>query len=90
MNRGPRIASGNIAVRVAHETVVWVEATGALHLLDPAATAVLDLLDGHRALEQVTALLADRFSIARRHVGVDVERLVTHMRVVNILEPVLP
>ena len=75
MSSGPQLAPGTIAVQVGHETVVWVETTGALHLLDPVATSVLELLDGDRPLAEVTTLLTERFPTAGDRVEADVQRL---------------
>ena len=87
MSPGPQLAPGTIAVRVGNETVVWVETTGALHLLDPVATSVLELLDGDRPLAEVTTLLTERFPTAGDRVEADVQRLVRELGNVEVLAP---
>ena len=87
MSPGAQLAPGTIAVRVGHETVVWVETTGALHLLDPVATSVLELLDGNRPLVEVTTLLTERFPTAGDRVEADVQRLVRELGNAEVLAP---
>lgn len=87
MTPGPQLAAGTIAVRIGNETVVWVETTGALHLLDPVATEVLVLLDGDLALAEVTTLLTERFLMAGDRVEEDVQRLVRELVSAEVLAP---
>ena len=84
---GARLAPGAIAVRAGDEVVVWVESTGALHLLDPVAASVLQLLDGSRSEGDVCASLGARFAADPSSIAHDVRRLVDGLTRSEVLTP---
>lgn len=81
-----RLAAAAMAVRVAHETVVWLSDTGALHLLDPIATQAVSRLDGRTPSSAVAAALAAEFRAPLQQVADDVERLMTSLLDLGVLE----
>ena len=81
---GPTLARRNIAVRPGDETVVHVEVTGSLHLLDEAATTVLALCDGTRTRHDIASMIARRYD-RPEIVSVEVSELLEHLTQLQIL-----
>jgi Coenzyme PQQ synthesis protein D (PqqD) len=78
------LAPGVLAIPVADETVVWVEGTGALHLLDPVASATLDellLAD----VETAATRLSERFGAPLATVYADVVRVAATLHDAGVL-----
>ena len=68
----PRFRELVAVVPVQDEAVIFEEDTGALHQLDPIATVVCSLFDGHRAIHQIVAELVAAFGADRSVVETDV------------------
>lgn len=80
MSGSTRLCDGVIAVRVADEIVVSVQSTGALHLLDRTAAAVLAAL-----LEGPTADLGQGVQADEAQVRLDTQRLLAQLVHASVL-----
>ena len=70
-----RLADHVLLIELDGEGVIYDECTGAVHLLNPTATAIASCLDGSSNLEDLVRDLAHRFSTDANVVGRDVTEL---------------
>lgn len=68
------------------ESVVYDEASGDLHHLNPTATAVLDLCDGSATIAELSAMVAETFGMEARQVEPDIRLLVRQFRRAHLLD----
>ncbi len=73
-------------VDVEGEIVAWNADTESLHLLDPIAAIVFQLLDGVTSLEQTSRELAEAFGRHLDLVRADVLSFATSLRQIGIVE----
>ncbi|MGI8875108.1 MAG: PqqD family protein [Egibacteraceae bacterium] len=72
----PRPRPTVVGVELDGEAVLYSEHDGSLHLLDPVATAVWNVLDGEATLRELAGELADAFEAEPGVVERDVVELV--------------
>lgn len=72
----PQPTAGLVVQPVDGELVIYDPGADALHHLEPTATAVWTLLDGHRPVRTVAAELADAYGTAEESIRGDVVELV--------------
>ena len=75
-------------VEVEGEVVAWNSETESLHLLDPIAALVFQLLDGVTSLEQTSRELAEAFGRDATSVRSDVLRFAASLEDIGIAERV--
>ena len=72
----PSVRDGLTTVELDGEAVVYDEANGELHHLNPAATVVLSLCDGTRTVEEIASAVSEAFDLSPDHVLPDVRAAV--------------
>ena len=73
----PQLRQGAELILVADEAVIYETDTGGIHKLDPVATVVCHLLDGHSTVEEVVDTLVETFDEERATIASDVTALVS-------------
>jgi hypothetical protein len=81
--RNPRLSTAEIE----GETILYDEDSDALHVLDPVATVVWNLLDGQTSLRDACTDLADAFDTDRVRIEADVLILVSELAERGMLTP---
>jgi len=82
----PRIRSDLAVVEVDGEAVIYDQADGAIHHLNPTATLVLKLLDGSATAKELAADIAEAYDLSPQEVERQVRALIREFRKSNLLE----
>jgi hypothetical protein len=78
-------ATGLHSVEIDGETVVYVESTESLHLLDPTASIVWDALAADVTLAALCDDLAEAFGVGIEQIRADVAPLVSNLTEAGLL-----
>ncbi len=81
----PSLREGLTTVELDGEAVVYDEASGELHHLNPAATIVLSLCDGTLSVEEIASAVSDAFELSLDHVLPDVRAAVDRFAQAGLL-----
>lgn len=80
-------ARGDLTVVVLDgEAVVYDEASGELHHLNPSATVVFGLLDGTATIRELSGDVADAFGMPREEIETQIRTLVRQFRRLGLLD----
>jgi PqqD family protein of HPr-rel-A system len=83
----PRIRADLAVEELDGEAVIFDEANGDLHHLNPTATVVFGLCDGSATMHDLSTDLSRAFGVPLEDVESQVRRLVRQFRKANLLEP---
>ena len=83
----PRVRSDLTIVELDGEAVIYDEASGDLHHLNPTATLVLGLCDGTATGRQLAADIAEAFGLPHERVVADVHAALREFRRSKLLAP---
>jgi PqqD family protein of HPr-rel-A system len=82
----PKVRADLTVVELDHEAVVYDEASGDLHHLNPTATVVFGLCDGTSTAKELSADISEAFGVSLEEVEPQVRRLVRELRKAGLLE----
>jgi len=85
--RRPRAREDLTVVELDGEAVVYDEATGNLHHLNPTATLIFSRCDGTATAAEISQELAEAFGLPRGEIEPQVRRLLRALRRAELLEP---
>jgi PqqD family protein of HPr-rel-A system len=83
----PRVRADLTIVELDGEAVIYDEATGDLHHLNPTATLVLGLCDGTATGRELAADIAGAYGLPQERVVADVRAALREFRKSKLLEP---
>ena len=84
-----RLSSPDIEwVEVEGEVVIWHAANQSLHLLDPVASLIFQLLDGTAGLDETVDDLAEHFGLPPEEIAADVAGFVDALGALGVVEDV--
>jgi PqqD family protein of HPr-rel-A system len=86
----PKTKEGLAVVELDGEAVIYDEATGNLHHLNPTATIVFSLCDGSATVKEIAAEISAAFGVETSQVEVEIRSLLKEFRREELLETRIP
>jgi PqqD family protein of HPr-rel-A system len=81
----PKVRADLTVVELDGEAVIYDEASGELHHLNPSATLIFDLLDGTATMRELAGDVADAFGLPAEEVESQIRILVRRFRTLGLL-----
>jgi PqqD family protein of HPr-rel-A system len=82
----PKVRADLTVVELDGEAVIYDEASGELHHLNPSATLIFDLLDGTATMRELAGDVADAFGLPAEEVESQIRILVRRFRTLGLLD----
>lgn len=80
------IKRADLNIRTVDQEIVIVDKdSGEVHQLNPTASYIWELFDGHTTIEQVKESVANDFNIDRTQASADVAAVVEQLKTLNLL-----